>query len=114
MVVFHIKKLVGGIEFRRVRKKSIVQKADMYDRSGSVIFLPSLKPVIGAAQVADRTIQPVTVVYHLHFQIDEGMVIQNDVNIQTEFFVSSVPLIRLGDLRFPSTGKSVAQFCKLF
>lgn len=51
------------------------------------IFLPVVKLVIRAAEVDEGTVWPVHSVVYLHFQIDQGMVIEANIDIQPKFFI---------------------------
>ncbi len=86
-MIFYINQFIGGIKFRRFLEKGVIKKTDMYHRLYFAILLSVVKPVKRAAQVDEGAVLPVHLIGNLHFQIDQGMVIEKDIDIKAEFFV---------------------------
>ena len=59
----------------------------MYGGHGFLIVLAMFGIVERAAQIEDRAVWPVQFISHLHFRIDYGVVIQQDINIKAKFLI---------------------------
>ena len=54
------------------------------------IILSFLKIIKRAAEITKGAFRPVVLIYNLHFQIDDGVVIEKATDVQNEIFVVNI------------------------
>lgn len=66
------------------RKDIEVQDADMEHGFCGRVFLAVIQLIEGAAQITKGTVKPVPQIVDLHFDIDQGIIIERDIDIQNK------------------------------
>ena len=87
LVGFFIHEVVGCIEFRRFWKKSVIKKSYLNNRFDINIIFPFGDIVKAPAEIAYGAFHPVLLVNDLQFEIDDGVVIHKNTDIQYKGFV---------------------------
>ena len=87
LVGFFIHEIVGCIEFRRFREKSVIKKSYLNDWLDINVVFPFGDIVKAPAEIAHGAFHPVLLVNDLHFEIDDGVVIHKNTDIQYKGFV---------------------------
>ncbi len=70
-----------------LRKEGEIQKADLNNGLYFMIILSCIQAAERAAEVAQGPFRPVIFIYDLHFQIDNDIVVQDDLDIQDKGFL---------------------------
>ena len=74
--------MIRGIKFRILFKKSKIQKPNLNSGFRVDVSLSVFQAVKRTTEIAEGTLHPVVLVNDLHFQVDNGTVIQQNLDIQ--------------------------------
>ena len=80
-------KIVGCIKFRSIGKERIIEKSNLDNRFGINIVITLYKIIKASAEIAHGSFYPIALVNHLHFKIDDGVIVHKNPDIQDEGFI---------------------------
>ena len=87
VVIPQITHTICCVKFRVLREKGVVKETDLICRFYIRIVITMIKAVKLAAQIGNRTRNPVFQILDLHLQIDDGTVIKKDKDIEVKVLV---------------------------
>lgn len=86
MMVFSVSEFIGCIKFRIFREQGVIQQPNLYDRLYVLIVFTGFQTVEGPAKIAEGTFHPVVLVYDLHFEMDNGTIIEGHLDVKEKGF----------------------------